>query len=273
MERRRFIALATAGLLIPPARARAAPRSLFIEELTWIEVRDAVAAGAIVAIVPTGGSEQNGPHMAIGKHNLIVRHCAGEIARRLGNALVAPVLAYVPEGSFDPPDDNLALPGTIGVSEPIFAAILRETAMSLALAGAKLICFLGDHGLSQRAQTDVAATLTRRWRKRGVRVANLARYYAANGERAWLEQQGYGAAEIGTHAGLIDTAELLAVEPDAVRQSLLPPKTWPPGPSGASGDPSRATAALGEHLLELKIEAGLAEAREFLAALRGAGRS
>ncbi len=183
-------------------------------------MRDAVRAGATIAIVPTGGTEQNGPHMATGKHNLIVRHCAGEIARRLGNALVAPVLAYVPEGSFDPPTDNMALPGTIGVSEPTFAAILAEAATSLALAGFTLICFIGDHGLSQRAQASVAATLTQRWDRRGIRVADIDRYYAGNGEEEWLHSQGYSDAEIGLHAGLLDTAELMAVAPEDIRAEL-----------------------------------------------------
>jgi creatinine amidohydrolase/Fe(II)-dependent formamide hydrolase-like protein len=272
MRRRHFLALAAAGMLVPAARAAAAaPRSPFIEDLTWIEVRDAVAAGAIVGIVPTGGSEENGPHMAIGKHNLIVRYCAGEIARRLGNALVAPVLAYVPEGSFDPPADNMALPGTIGVSEPTFAAILRDAATSLALAGMKLVCFLGDHGLSQRMQDDVAAELSRVWRARGIRVANLGRYYAANGEREWLLAHGYSDAEIGDHAGLLDTAELMAVDPGAVRAALLSPATWPRDRTGASGDPTRATAALGAQLLELKIAAAVAETRALVATIGPGG--
>ena len=101
MQRRDFLALGLGGLgagLAPPVRAAAPARpSPFIADLTWIEVRDAVAGGAVVALVPTGGSEQNGPHMTIGKHNRIVRYCAADAARRLGNALVAPVLAYGPE--------------------------------------------------------------------------------------------------------------------------------------------------------------------------------
>jgi creatinine amidohydrolase len=275
MQRRNFLALGLAGLgtgLAPPARAAAAGamrESRFIEDLTWIEVRDAVAAGAVVALVPTGGSEQNGLHMAIGKHNSIVRHCAREIAHRLGNALVAPVLAFVPEGSIDRPSGNLALPGTIGLSEPAFAAVLRDIAASLALAGFKLVCFLGDHGQSQAAQTSVAATLTRRWQANGVRVASLAGYYGANGQEEWLRAQGFSDAEIGRHAGLLDTAELMAVAPEAVRADLLSPARWPAGPTGADGDPTRATAAIGATLLEFKIATAVAEVRRLLATGRG----
>jgi creatinine amidohydrolase/Fe(II)-dependent formamide hydrolase-like protein len=266
MHRRHFLAFAAAaGVAAPPAlAAEAAAASPFIDDLTWIELRDRVAAGAVTAIVPTGGSEANGPQLAIGKHNLIVRHCAGEIARRLGTVLVAPVLAYVPEGRFDPADGNMTLPGSIGVGETTFAAILRDAASSLALAGIKLVCFLGDHGLSQRMQESVAAALTHEWRGRGVRVANLGRYYAANGEREYLAAQGFGAAEIGDHAGMLDTAELMAVDPAAVRTPLLSPESWPTGTTGASGNPARVTAAMGRHMIELKIAVGVAELRALL---------
>ena len=87
--------------------------SVFLEELTWTEVRDAVQAGKTTVIVPTGGTEQNGPHMILGKHNIIVKFTAGEIAKQLGNALVAPVVAYVPEGPIDPPARHMLFPGTI----------------------------------------------------------------------------------------------------------------------------------------------------------------
>ena len=87
-----------------------APDTVFLEELTWTEVRDAVAAGTTTIIIPTGGTEQNGPHMVLGKHNYLVRHKAGEAARRLGDALVAPVMAYVPEGDVDPAHRAHALP-------------------------------------------------------------------------------------------------------------------------------------------------------------------
>ncbi|HUB95778.1 MAG TPA: creatininase family protein [Stellaceae bacterium] len=261
MYRRHFLALAAASSVAPASAATVALRSPFIEDLTWIEVRDAVHAGAVIAIVPTGGTEENGPHMATGKHNLIVRHCAGEIARRLGNALIAPVITYVPEGRFDPPDGNMILPGTIGVTEPTFAAILTDAAMSLALSGFTLICFIGDHGLSQRMQAAVASTLTERWRGRGIRVANIDHYYGANGQEEWLKSQGFSDAEIGQHAGLVDTAELMAVAPQDIRADLLAPKTWPSGPTGVEGDPTRATAAIGRTLIELKIAAAVAQIR------------
>ena len=95
----RFILCTAFCLLASSALAAEVPDTVFIEELTWTEVRDAIKAGKTTIIFPTGGTEQNGPHMVLGKHNFVVKHAAEQIARRLGNALVAPVLAYVPEGT------------------------------------------------------------------------------------------------------------------------------------------------------------------------------
>ena len=85
-------------------------RSVFLEDLTSVEVRDAIRSGTTTVILPTGGTEQNGPHMALGKHNFIVRYAAEQIARRLGKALVAPVVKYVPEGNTDPPSGHHSCP-------------------------------------------------------------------------------------------------------------------------------------------------------------------
>ena len=86
---------------------------IFLEDMTWVEVRDAVVAGTRTVIIPTGGTEQNGPHMVLGKHNYLVRYKAGEIAKQLGGTLVAPVMAYVPEGTIDPPSGHMRFAGTI----------------------------------------------------------------------------------------------------------------------------------------------------------------
>ncbi|MEO8927508.1 MAG: creatininase family protein, partial [Caulobacteraceae bacterium] len=101
-----------------PAKARApaaAPGSVFLEDLTWTELRALIAAGKTTILVPVGGVEQSGPYLALGKHDARVRVLAERIARKLGNALVAPVVAYVPEGTIDPPTQHMRFPGTITV--------------------------------------------------------------------------------------------------------------------------------------------------------------
>ncbi len=233
-----------------------------LEEMTWIEVRDRIGAGAVVAVVPTGGTEQNGPHMVLGKHNAIVRHTAEEIARQLGNTLVAPVMAYVPEGDWDPPTKHMRFAGTLSVSDTVFEGLLEETARSLKAHGFKLICFVGDSGWNQSAQERVANRLTEAWRQDGVVVVHVSDYYAQNGQARWLLFQGYSEAEIGTHAGIRDTSELMAVHSAGIRSQYL--KKYDPASfleTGVDGNPSLASAVLGQSLLDQKVRVAVRQIR------------
>lgn len=260
--RRHLLAAGLAAALARPARAQRIPDSLDMADMTWIEVRDAVAAGWRTAIVPSGGIEQNGPHMILGKHDHIVRAAARRIAAELGDALVLPVLSYAPQGRFEPPEGNLRFPGTIGVTDEAFAAMLDGIARSLRASGFRLICFLADNGPSQRPQERLAARLSAEWRREGVRVLAVDRYYAAiAAQDALMRAQGETEATIGGHAGIEDTAELMAVHPDGVDLGRLPAQPGALPALGASGDPSRASAARGEALLAIRIAAAVAQIR------------
>src|SRR5678816_4245136 len=152
------------------AAAAPAPPSLLVEELTWTEVRDAIAAGKTTVIVPVGGTEQSGPHMVLGKHNVRARALAARIAASLGNALVAPVIAYVPEGAIDPPAGHMRFAGTISIPEGAFEATLEGAARSFRQAGFRDIVLIGDHGGYQASLAKVAAKLDREWASSPVRV-------------------------------------------------------------------------------------------------------
>src|SRR5258708_38584339 len=141
--------VAIAMLCLAGSASAQTPDTVFLERLTWQEVRDLMAAGKTTIIIPTGGTEQNGPHMAIGKHNVRVAANADAIARRLGNALVAPVIAYTPEGSIDPPTGHMRFPGTISIPDPVFRQVLEYAARSLKQHGFKNIVFIGDSGPNQ----------------------------------------------------------------------------------------------------------------------------
>jgi creatinine amidohydrolase/Fe(II)-dependent formamide hydrolase-like protein len=117
------------------ASAEAAARTPYLEELTWTEVRDALASGTTTIILPVGGTEQSGPHMALGKHNVRVKALAGRIATVLGDTLVAPVVAYVPEGNISPPTEHMRFPGTISVPVAAYVRALREQGLSDAEIG------------------------------------------------------------------------------------------------------------------------------------------
>jgi creatinine amidohydrolase len=240
------------------------PDTVDMADMTWVEVRSAVERGYTVAIVPTGGIEQNGAHMVLGKHDYIVRSAANRIAQELGRALVTPVVSFVPEGSYDPPSDNMLFPGTLGVPEPVFAQVLEGIARSLKSAGFKTICFLGDHGGSQAAQAAVATKLDSEWIGQGTTVLHVADYYADNAQVAYLRVQGETSTTIGSHAGIIDTSELLAVHPEGVDLARLTALPSNSEPTGHSGNPKRASAAYGTALLDIRINAAVRQIRAAL---------
>ena len=223
--------------------------SVFLEDLTWTELRDQIKSGKTTIIIPIGGTEQNGPYMALGKHNQRVKLLSEKIALALGNALVAPVIAYVPEGNIDPPTEHMRFPGTITMSDQAFEQMLESAALSFKLHGFRDIVFLGDHGGYQADERLVADRLNQAWAGTNVRAHPLPEYYQStqNPYAQALEKQGYSAMQIGTHAGLADTSLMLALDPSLVRLSLLQTCSPKPGVAdGVYGDPCRASADLGK---------------------------
>src|SRR5205814_6420385 len=171
-----FIALLL-GTVMQAALAQ--PRTVYLEELTWTELRDQVQAGATTVLVPIGGTEQNGPAMVLGKHNVRAHVLAGKIAAGLGHALVAPVVAYVPEGSVNPPTAHMRFPGTITIPDAAFEATLESAARSFRLHGFRDIVFIGDHGGYQANLRTVAQRLSREWAATSARVHAIEEYYRA----------------------------------------------------------------------------------------------
>jgi len=220
-----------------------------LEQMTSTELRARIAAGATTVLLPIGGTEQNGSHMSLGKHNVRVGLLAVRIAERLGNAVVAPVLAYVPEGNIDPPSQHMRYAGTLSIPEPVFEATLEAAARSLHRHGLRDVVLLGDHGASLDR---VAAKLNREWGARGHVDAAPAYYRAADTEfTAWLVARGFSRDEIGLHAGLADTALMLALDPAQVRAEVAAQGAG----EGVRGDPRRATAALGQAGVEMIVAA------------------
>src|SRR6266849_4225987 len=214
--------LAVLLLATAPALAEA-PQPVFLDELTSNELRDQIRAGRRTVIVPIGGTEQNGPHMVLGKHNVRVKVLSEKIALALGNALVAPVVAYVPEGSLNPPTAHMLFPGTITLPDETFKKILEYVARSFKLHGFRDIVFLGDHGGYQQDDKEVAERLNREWAATPVRVHAIEEYYQIT-QREYvqaLKSRGYRDEEIGTHAGLADTSLMLALDPRLVRADRL----------------------------------------------------
>jgi creatinine amidohydrolase/Fe(II)-dependent formamide hydrolase-like protein len=240
---------------VSPASAASTPESVFLEDFTWTELRAAIDAGTTTIIVPIGGTEQNGPHMALGKHNVRARVLAERIARGLGNAVVAPVIAYVPEGGLQPATGHMRFAGTITVPEEAFQRVLQSAVQSFRVHGFRDIVLIGDHGSTQASQKAVAARLNRDWHAGPARVHAIDEYYraATSGFRDVLKARGYRADELGEHAALADTSLTLAVDPRLVRATVLGADRAPGSESGVDGDPRRAGADLGQLGVDLIV--------------------
>lgn len=251
------------ALLATPALAQA-PATVFLEELTWPELRALVQAGKTTIILPSGGTEQNGPHMALGKHNVRVRALSEHIARALGNAVVGPVIAHVPEGTLAPPTGHMRFPGTITVPDDVFRGVLESTARSVRLHGFRDVVFLGDHGSTGAGERAVAAQLNREWAATPARAHAVGEYYraATAGFRELLRARGYRPDELGGHADLSDTALTLAIAPGLVRTDPPRDAQVPGAGTGADGDPRRASAELGRLGVDLIVARTVAAIRE-----------
>lgn len=250
------------------AMAGGASASVYLDDLTWTELRDVISKGAITVIIPIGGTEQSGPAVALGKHNVRVKILAGKIAEKLGNTIVAPVVAYVPEGSIEPPTGHMMFPGTITIPDAAFNQVLDSAAKSLKHAGFKNIILMGDHGGYQSNEKLVVGTLNKQWTGQGVRAYAATEYYAlAQGAYVdTLKAKGHPMSEIGTHAALADTSLQLALAPEMVRQSQI--KTGPlfgAADGVYGGDPKNASAALGQLGVDLIVAGTVTALAKFIA--------
>ena len=197
-----------------------APDTTWIEEMTWMDVRDALKAGKTTAIVPTGGMEPNGPWLVTGKHNYVLRTNCDAIARKLGDALCAPIVPFVPEGNIDPPSGHMRSPGTISMREETYQALLTDIAHSLKVHGFRNIIFIGDSGGNQAGQKAVADRLTAQFAGAAF-VATIPGYYTAPpGTPNVLRTLGVtkdGMPNDGLHDSPGITLNMMLTDPDSVR--------------------------------------------------------
>ena len=168
-------------------RPIAAGDSYWIEELTWLEVRDRIREGWTTVIIPTGGVEENGPYISTGKHNVILQSLCPSIAAKLGNALCAPIVKFVPEGSLEPPSGAMRFPGSITLQDSTYEALLEDIAMSLKVGGFTDIVLIGDSGGNQDGMHNVAVRLNERWQGTGIQAHFVREFYTPG----WEETEKY----------------------------------------------------------------------------------
>jgi|TARA_Y100000758_G_scaffold97477_1_gene67478 creatinine amidohydrolase/Fe(II)-dependent formamide hydrolase-like protein len=193
--------------------------SVWIEELTWMEVRDALVAGKTTAIVSTGGVEQNGPFLATGKHNYVLQGACEGIARKLGNALCAPIIKLVPEGSHDPKSGAMLYSGSISLRQETFEMVLEDVGESLKQHGFEHIIFIGDSGGNQAGMGNAATVLNERWGE--TRAHYISEFYRYRDVFTYMENE-LGIVEgdnDGHHDDYVITTIMMATDPKTVRYS------------------------------------------------------
>lgn len=191
--------------------------TVFIEDMTWMEVRDAMRAGKKTVIVATGGIEQNGPYLVANKHNVVLRGTTEAIARKLGNALVAPIIGFVPEGDIDPPGLHMFYPSTVGVSEDTYRRLVADICQCYRVHGFEHIILIGDSGGNQEGLKVIADELNGQWKNGKSKLYYIPEYYDYSGVATWLESQGIKQTNDGFHDDFGMTAQMLAVDPNSVR--------------------------------------------------------
>jgi creatinine amidohydrolase len=269
------LALWTAAVLPGKAQTKSATTSpLEFELMTWPELKKAIhEEGKTTVLVFNGGTEQRGPQGVTGAHTFVARHLGKEIAEKLGNAIVAPILPYSVNNA------SAELPGTIGVSGPLFAAINEEVAEQLIVNGFRNVVLMGDHGGGQRELSEVAKKLDAKYASQGIHVVYCDDVYAKVGTdfNQWLVANGY---PVGSHASIKDTSELLYLEGDQpwIRKELIatavgnPPRKpgEPRDPNtkrvnnGISGDARRSSPEIGKRVSDMKVEYAVAQIRRLL---------
>ena len=199
-------------------RPIAARNEVWIDRMTFMEVRDAIATGKTTVIIPTGSIEQNGPYSVNGKSEFIIGSDAEQIAKRLGNALVAPVVWMAPGLNPDASGDALPWPGDIPVRAETYRAIISDIATALKQVGFTDIITIGDNGGNERPLAEVAAELNSKWAGERARVHHVAEHYAQhNVIDAMLPDWGITIESEGIHDSYRVTATLMAIDPEYVR--------------------------------------------------------
>jgi creatinine amidohydrolase len=229
--------------------------SVFLEELTWLEVRDAMRAGKRTAIVATGGIEMNGPYLALGKHNYVLRATTEAIARQLGDALVAPIVPFVPEGDIEPPTGHMRYPGTVSVTADTFQRLLIDISASLRAHGFEHIILIGDSGGNQPGLKTVATELSAKWASAGgkTRIHYIPEYYDLQGVTDWLESQGIKEKDEELHDEVAIEAVMATVDPTLIRakQRMAKGKF---SINGVDLAPLEKTVALGKRVADFRAQ-------------------
>ena len=231
-----------------------------IEDMTWEEVADAIRSGKTTAVYYAGSIEQNGPHMAFGKHGLVAEWVGERIVRELGNAILYPAMPFAPLGDPTARENFMAYPGSISVTDETYGAVARDVALSAMTSGFKHIVLMGDHGGGQETLKNVAEELDRKYRGEGVRFHYCDDVYRLAGARFREYLASRDLAGSG-HAGIQDTSEIMYLRPEWIRFDRIDEAN---SDNGVAGDPRDSAPVLGKIFLDMKVSLAVKQIRSLV---------
>jgi len=248
------------------------PELVDIELMTYPEIYSAIHDhGKTTVLVYTGGTEQRGPHAVLGGHTLMAHAIAPMIARKLGNALVAPILPFSvnPAGGVDP-----RMPGGIELSPDLFQKVNEAVVDSMVKNGFKNIVLMGDHGGGQVELNTLATAMDAKYSPQGTHVYFCGDLYEKSRQEfaGWLTSKGL---PLSNHAGISDTSTMLYLQPERERwvrrtyKTTIGDPVLPPGQepnpnvtrvnNGVTGDPRPSTSDIGKLVVDMKVNNAVAE--------------
>ena len=231
--------------------------SVWMEDLTWMEVRDAIAGGKSTALILTGGVESNGPYLATGKHNFILKVMGDAIARKLGNALVAPIVTLEPGR----PDGERVAPGSVFLSQTTYRGVLTDMAESLRGMGFTSVILMGDSGGNQKPMQDVVAALNAKYNGKPARFFYIPEYYDYTSVQKLVQDNGIAeqikpgasSGSDGIHDEYSIDALMALYDPTSIRIDQRT-KANRATINGVSLLPMEKTLAMGKKIVELRTK-------------------
>lgn len=182
-----------------------------LELLTTSEAYDTIHnQGKTSVLLITGGTEARGPHNVLGGHTIMSRHRGIEIAKRLGNALLAPVVPVAVAATGVTPGTRT--PGGYQIPADAFKALQLGLIDSLSYSGFKDIFVMGDHGGGQKEMKEAVEEMDARLSPTGVRVYYINDFYQKTHDDIDMYMYEHK-LPIGGHGAMMETSEMLYEQP------------------------------------------------------------
>ncbi len=239
-------------------------RSHKLMELTWKEVA-ALDRATTLAIVPTGSVEQHGYHMPLGTDSYVAEAVAQAALDKLAGQLDFVVLPTIPLGQSP---EHMEYAGTISLSAKTYLQVITDICASLAHHGFKKIVFLNGHG-GNNGMLEAASFQIRLDYDVRVFIINVWNILSTPAGKGQIKREARDETDL--HAGEMETSMILAIDPGLVLEDeakddisenyargklvtfsgpvFLGWSSLDVTPSGASGEPSKASPEKGEQLM------------------------